>query len=243
MVDEPGDGPDSADGSGSGGRLRADGGSFSTTRSAPSPSSRELPLLPGVLLGMAAFVGTYAIAYSLRASVLARSALSVQVGANTPETPRLVGWLVYRAHLVPIEYSIEGAPGTVAGVLRSGDVPVALERLARALEPGGLLLVPLAALFVCGFYAALECDVTGPRAGALAGATVVAGYALLVVAAVVATEWQVSYSLFDTTVAVEIGPKELWAILLAGVVYPLIGGAAGGAAAGAIGDDWSPVTD
>jgi len=239
--------PDGRDGSNGGGRAdptaRPDGGSVETASRATALSPLWPRLLPGLLLGVAAFLGTYAVAYSLRASYLDRSALPVQMAATTPETPRLVGWLVYRAHLVPIEYDIQGTLSDAHGTVRAGEVPVVLERLAAALEPGVLVAVPVAMLFVCGFYAAIELDAYGPRVGGVAGATVVVGYLLAVTAAVVVTDWRVSQSLIDTTVTVAIGPAEWRAVALAGVVYPLVGGAVGGVVAGTLGTDWSPATD
>jgi hypothetical protein len=220
-----------------GAELRSDGGSVGAAPTAGRETTALPPgglsLRPGFLLGIAAFLGSYAVLYSLRASELASSVLPLPA-AGSPEVPQVVGWLLYRAHFVPIEYTIEGTVGTVRGVVRSGGVPAALERLAQALEPGTLLLVPLFMLFVCGFYAGIEADAADPQTGAAAGASVVVGYLLVVVVAVAAITWSVSQSVFDVTVTVAIGPETVRAVLFAGLLYPLAGGAIGGAAAGAV---------
>jgi hypothetical protein len=233
-------GPDAPDADGVGGDsdrpLRPDGGAYGA---APEPTAdRLLPdrpsLRPGFLLGIAAFLGTYAVMYSLRAGELARAVggLPFAISSSTPEITQVVGWLVYRAHFVPIEYSVSGA-GSGSGVLALGDLPGA-GQLVSVLEPGLLLLVPLFMLFIGGFYTAIECDVTTPRSGAIAGSTVVVGYLALVVVAIVAITWSISLSMFDLTFTASIGPETLRAVFVAGILYPLVGGALGGAAAGKV---------
>jgi len=221
--------------------VRTDGGSFGTAPETPVGGRLfdHLSLRPGLLLGMVAFVGTYAVMYSLRAERVASAVagLPLALSASTPEIPQVVGWLVYRAHFVPIEYSVTGA-GSDSGELSFGAFPGAGD-LVAALEPGLLLFVPLFMLFICGFYTAIECDVTTPKTGAVAGASVVVGYLLLVVVAVAALTWSLSLAVFNLTVTASVGPGEVQAVFIAGVVYPLMGGALGGAAAGAVAD-WSP---
>jgi len=251
--ESPEDGADSAgDGSGdsdpgedgsAGDRpvVRADGGGFGA---APETSVGgrlfdHLSLRPGLVLGVVAFLGTYAVMYSLRAERVASAVagLPFALSASTPEVPQVVGWLVYRAHFVPIEYSVSGAGGG-SGELSFGSFPGAGD-LVAALEPGLLLLVPLFMLFICGFYTAIQADVSTPKTGAVAGATVVVGYLLLVVVAVAALTWSLSLAVFNLTVTASIGPGQAQAVFIAGVVYPLVGGALGGAAAGSVAD-WSP---
>jgi hypothetical protein len=188
---------------------------------------------------MAAFLGTYAVMYMLRAERVASAVAGIPfaISTSTPEIPQVVGWLVYRAHFVPIEYSFSGARSG-SGVLSFGSFPGANDFVA-ALEPGLLLLVPLFMLVLGGFYTAIECDVSTPRTGAVAGASVAIGYLVLVVLAVVVMTWSISLSVFNLTLTASIGPGEVQAVFLAGVLYPLVGGALGGAAAGAVGD-WSP---
>ncbi|MEF8907013.1 MAG: hypothetical protein V5A13_04045 [Haloarculaceae archaeon] len=221
--------------------VRADGGGLGAApeTSVGRPLFEHLSLRPGLLLGMVAFLGTYAVMYSLRAERVASAVagLPLALSASTPEVPQVVGWLVYRAHFVPIEYSVSGASSD-SGVLSLGSFPGAGD-LVAALEPGLLLLVPLFMLFICGFYTAIQCDVSTPKTGAVAGATVVVGYLLLVVVAVAALTWSLSLAVFNLTVTASIGPGEVQAVFIAGVVYPLVGGALGGAAAGSV-VDWSP---
>lgn len=239
--ESPGAGAEgSGDGDG-GPPVRADGGALGTTpeTSVGGPLLDHLSLRPGLLLGMVAFVGTYAVMYSLRAERVASAVagLPLALSTSTPEVPQVVGWLVYRAHFVPIEYSLSGASSD-SGVLSFGSFPGAGD-LVAALEPGLLLVVPLFMLFICGFYTAIQCDVSTPKTGAVAGATVVVGYLLLVVVAVAALTWSLSLAVFNLTVTASIGPGEVQAVFLAGVLYPLVGGALGGAAAGSVAD-WSP---
>lgn len=242
-----GDSGSSDDGSGDGSSgdgqppVRADGGPVGATpeTSVGGPLFDHLSLRPGLLLGMVAFLGTYLVMYSLRAERLASAVagLPLALSTSTPEIPQVVGWLVYRAHFVPIEYSVTGA-GSDSGELSFSSFPGAGD-LVGALEPGLLLLVPLLMLFICGFYTAIECDVSTPKTGAVAGASVVVGYLLLVVVAVVALTWSLSLAVFNLTVTASIGPGEAQAVFIAGVVYPLVGGGLGGAAAGSVAN-WSP---
>ncbi|MFT4880791.1 MAG: hypothetical protein ACI9CA_000355 [Natronomonas sp.] len=221
--------------------VRADGGPVRATpeRSADGPLFDHLSLRPGLLLGVVAFLGTYLVMYSLRAERVASAVagLPLTLSTSTPEVTQVVGWLVYRAHFVPIKYSVTGA-GRDSGVLSFGSFPGAGD-LVRALEPGLLLPVPLVMLFICGFYTAIQCDVSTPKTGAVAGASVVVGYLLLVVVAVAALTWNLSLAVFNLTVTASIGPVEAQAVFLAGVVYPLVGGGVGGAVAGSVAD-WSP---
>ena len=234
-------GPDGGRPGGTEPAVRADGGSFDATPETPVVGGLfdHLSLRPGLLLGMVAFVGTYAVMYSLRAERVASAVagLPLALSTSTPEVPQVVGWLVYRAHFVPIEYSVTGA-GSDSGELSFGSFPGAGD-LVAALEPGLLLFVPLFMLFICGFYTAIQCDISTPKTGAVAGATVVVGYLLLVVVAVAALTWSLSLAVFNLTLTASIGPEEIQAVFIAGVVYPLVGGALGGAAAGSV-SDWSP---
>lgn len=220
--------------------VRADGGPVGATETTVGgPLFEHLSLWPGLLLGMVAFLGTYLVMYSLRAERVASATagLPLALSASTPEVPQVVGWLVYRAHFVPIEYSVSGASSD-SGVLSFGSFPGAGD-LVAALEPGLLLLVPLVMIVICGFYTAIQCDVSTPKTGAVAGASIVVGYLLLVVVAVAALTWSLSLAVFNLTVTASIGPGEAQAVFIAGVVYPLVGGALGGAAAGSVAD-WSP---
>jgi hypothetical protein len=125
---------------------------------------------------------------------------------------KLVGWVFYNSHFV--ETVVNGAHVTVAGNAIGGD---------QGFTPL-LFVVPPALLLAAGLAVGRFQGVEAPGAGALAGAAVVPVYLVLSVVGLV---------LFTVTAGPATGrPDPLLAILLAGVVYPTVFGAAGGALAG-----------
>lgn len=180
-------------------------------------SDRSLPVVNGALGGAGAYLLGYVITYLWKAQeyrdAFARIQPLVEVfGGETPAPWKIIGWLYYSAHFVESRVAV-------------GPVTAYVDLVAQgegSLEV--LYVVPPLLLLVAGFLVARR---TGDREtlvdGAQAGALVVGGYLVLVLIGVFA--FQVSGS----------GPDLVPSLLLAGLVYPLVFGAIGGALASSTG--------
>ena len=197
--------------------------------------SGGLPVVPGVIAGVVAFVAGYLVTFLLRSSEATEALGSVGGGelAGSGITPpggwQVIGWYFFQAHNVGIEASVN-----VAGQSGTETLPSDIGVL--------LLLVPVVLLVVAGFLVASTADPGDATEGAKAGLAVVPGYLLLAVLFALVTPWTFSQSAGGLSATASVGPNLLLAALLAGVVYPAVFGAAGGAAAGAAGDDSSAGT-
>lgn len=174
----------------------------------------------GVAAGIAAWTLGYLVTYLATVEDLRADWRTDVLAFLTDEATdwKLVGWVFYNAHAVDVQ-----VPGFLGGSPSSANYVAA--------DDGSLwllALLPPALLLVAGFAVARV-----RRAGfetvadaAVAGATVCLGYVVLAVVGVVA---------FGVTVdAGVIRPDPIPAVLLAGVVYPLVFGAMGGVLATAI---------
>lgn len=155
-----------------------------------------------------------------------------EVGAGSPGTPRVVGWLYTDLHNVPLR-----GEHTVATTSR-----VYAFDLSLVADSGGLLLaVPPLLLLAAGYLLATRgagAD-RDPRTAAAAGATVALGYAVGVGLLAWLSFWRArgAPEAYDGTVVFEyaFGPDLLLAVAVAGVAYPLVCGGAGGYLAGRAG--------
>jgi len=187
---------------------------MSSSQSDPSTASR---VGLGAGAGVAAYVFGYLLTYLATADTI-RSAPATQVlellTGNSPVW-KLVGWTFYGGHFVDAI-----VPGIFGG---SNAVNlVATDPITDVVY----VLAPLA-LLVAGAALAHVADAPDPVEGAKAGAAVVAGYLPLAVVGVFAF----TVSIESASAAPDLAP----AVLLAGVVYPLVFGTLGGAARGALG--------
>lgn len=125
---------------------------------------------------------------------------------------RVVGWVFYGAHFVDTQI--------VAGI---GPIETAVY-VNPAAEGGfqALYLVPPLLLLLAGFAAAYLADVDELLDGVKYGAAVTAGYLVVVGIGIVA------FAYGDTS------PDPLFALVLAGIVYPAVFGSIGGAVATAV---------
>lgn len=187
----------------------------------------------GLLSGVATFFLGFAVTYALvarevEAALSGVNAVAALFGEAAVPTWKAVGWAFYNAHLVALEIPMPG--GTVS-------------RNLIAAEGGSvaLYLVPPALLTLAGWFVARTAyDLGGSRVGvppteadggssvsitdgARAGAAVVVGYLLVAVAGA----FVLSADAFGATV----GPDLLGAAAVAGLLYPLLFGALGGAVA------------
>lgn len=180
-----------------------------------SPSMNPQPERPtaatvvwGTATGAVAFVAGYLLTYATAvdtATALLNGFLPYRdAGANLAPAWKVAGWLFYDAQFV----------GTRIG----GRTTV----LVSQANVEYLFLVPPALLLLAGGAVAIASGADGPRPGFLAGTTVTAGYALLAVLGLLVVSWA------------GIGPIALRALVLAGLVYPVAFGAAGGTLVGVV---------
>ncbi len=178
------------------------------------PSASDL--LSGTVAGLVTWIVGFVTTYVLVAPNVRESGLNriIEAFDGEPATYELVGWVFYNAHLVET-------------VIR--DIPLIGSRTTSYIggEAGFttvLYIVPVAFLFVAGLGLARYRAVDTPTAGALVGSTVVPGYLLAAVTGVF---------LFEVTVGGATGgPDLLPAVVLAGIVYPLLCAGGGGAVGG-----------
>ncbi|WP_459192646.1 transporter [Halosimplex sp. J119] len=165
----------------------------------------------GLAGGIAAWVLGYLALYLTHASNIENSLGSNVLSALTDEnvTWKLVGWLFYNAHNVTVKI-----PGLFGGQTAQNFVAGAEETALTA-----FLVVPPLLLVAAGIVAAWN-TASEPTTAARNGAVVVLGYLPLSVAGAILF----AISVGDATAA----PNLVTAVLLAGVVYPLLFGAVGG---------------
>ena len=169
----------------------------------------------GAAAGAGAYLVGYLVVYLLTARAYRESLAGrlLELLTGEPGAWKLVGWTLYDAHAVrstvPVPF---GGRETVSLIGRVDAVPVAL------------YLLPVAVLLAAGAAVAILAAGQGPRRGAVAGATVVAGYLPLAVAGAFLFAVEVGDG--------SAGPTLVTAVALAGLVYPLVLGSLGGALAG-----------
>ena len=169
----------------------------------------------GVALGVGAFVINYIITFVF--VVLDGADLS---GASSW---KVVGMVLFNAHQVSLEISSSVISGSMN--LLTGGMMASQTALGSTVPTIVYQIVPILVLIGFGFFVAQSARAADPVTGALAGATITAGYVLLAV---------VGVFLFNVSQqGASMGPSVLMGIVLAGIVYPLVTGAIGGAAAGA----------
>ncbi|MFB6219508.1 MAG: hypothetical protein ABEH77_10115 [Halobacteriaceae archaeon] len=174
-----------------------------------SPLDRPT-LVAGALAGAGAYATGYLVLYLAAAARLRESLAGRVLDATGAGVWKAVGWLFYNAHFVDAVGSFSAFGVTLTNsVSLVGEV---VSPLAYALPP--LLLV------AAGLAAARTATLDGVGAAALAGATVVVGYLPLAVLGAPA---------FGVAGDAGTAGPALWpAVVLAGVVYPAVFGAAGG---------------
>jgi hypothetical protein len=171
-----------------------------------SRTDRELPFVTGAVAGAGAWVLNYLFVYVITSGDIRNSVLG-----QFTEIPtwKIVGWVFYNAHYVDTIYDVPifgGAGNAIGGedgypwlLFVDGPVDLHSAGLAVGRDAGGD-------------------HREGPHA-ALAGATLVPGYALLSVVGVFAFASE------------RVTPDVVTGILLAGLLYPLVFGALGALAA------------
>jgi len=178
------------------------------------PSGSDL--LSGTVAGIGSWIAGYVASYVLVAPNVRESGLNriIETLDGEPATYELVGWVFYNAHMVETVFRDIPLVGSRATSYIGGEAGFTAH----------LYAVPVALLFAVGLGVTRYRAVDGPSAGAVVGSTVVPGYLLAAVTCVF---------LFEVTVAGATGgPDLLPAVVLAGIVYPLVCAGGGGAVGG-----------
>lgn len=179
-----------------------------------SSSDTTPPIVPGAIAGVFAWLVGYVFTYAITGTDLRESGLNAIIEFTGGESAayELVGWVFFNAHFVDVVYTGigQGLPASFVGGEEGFTVL--------------LFLVPPALLFAAGLGLGRYYGVTGPNRGAITGVLVVPGYLVLSV---------FGAFLFRVSALGATGePEFLTAILLAGIIYPLVFGGLGGAVAG-----------
>jgi len=169
----------------------------------------SIPIVQGAIAGALSFVGGYLATLVLVATVEAEEVAE--------ELIEVSGWIFYNAQFVDTEQSAGGQSQSVnyvTGNVINLDVPALVYHL-----------IPVVLLVLAGIVVARQAGAVEIGEGAMAGATLVAGVAVL---ALVGTfVFTTSQSALGATV--ETGPPLIESLLFVGVGYPVVLGAIGGA--------------
>lgn len=176
-------------------------------------------LLYGFLTGVGSFVVGYVITYLWGGRDVERSLQPIEtilnlVQAEPVGTWRVVAWLFYSAHFVDTRISSSLGPVETTmyiDLVREGSGNLEV-----------LYIVPPILLIMSGFLLVTQLKVADVTDGAIFGAAVTIGYVL------VAAGGLVVFAYGGTR------PDPLPAIVVAGIVYPIVFGAAGGALAATV---------
>lgn len=178
------------------------------------------PIVGRAAAGLLAWVVGYALTYLLVAADIRESALNqfAQTFGDGDATYELVVWVFFNSHLVDAVIDVGFFGSRTANFVGGEDGFSVL-----------LNAIPAVLLVVAGLAVGRSRGVTGANDGAVAGALVVPGYLVLCVAGAV---------LFRVEAGGASGEPELVsAVLLAGVVNPLVFGAVGGVVAAVTTDE------
>ena len=179
------------------------------SRAAGSGGMNGLPFVQGAIFGALSFVGGYLVTMVL--------VLAVEAEEIADELIEVSGWLYYNAQFVDIEQSAGGETQSANYV--TSDV-VALELPSLVYH-----LIPVVALLLAGIVVARRAGAADVTEGAMAGATLVAGVAVLAVLG--SFLFTITESTFG--VSVETGLPLVESLIFVGIGYPAIVGGIGGA--------------
>lgn len=176
------------------------------------PSGRTT--VAGAISGIGAFILGYVITYLWRGRDIEQLLQPIEFlldlfQAEPIGTWRAVGWLYYSAHFVDTRITAQFGPGEATfyvDMVREGSGNLEL-----------LYLVPIILLLLAGLAVAMTARSESPVEGAVAGATVAVGYLPVIAIGLVLFAYN------------GIRPDPIPAIFVAGVLYPLVFGALGGA--------------
>lgn len=178
-----------------------------------SVGDRTLPVARGGAAGIGAAVLGYLVTYLWQRDEAREMMRGFNVfieffGAEPIPAWKTVGWLFYNAHFVAVTHPALGGGRASRNFIASG------------VAPALLYAVPVVILVGVAAAVAYTAGADTLTAGGLAGSTITVGYLPLALLGVLF--FRVTRG--DATITVD----PVAGILLAGTVYPLVGGAAGG---------------
>ncbi|QLC32806.1 transporter [Halarchaeum sp. CBA1220] len=186
-----------------------------------SSTGRDVPWVPAAAVGIAAYVLQYLVVYlwqanRVRDQLSGLNAVIEFLGGQAIPAWQAVGWLFYNAHFVSFTYPSFGGGRTATNLIASGNAPQLL------------YVLPPLFLLVGGYLLVRSVSLADPTDGALCGTVLSLGYAV--------PAWFGVFAFRITTESNWLGPDLVTGIVLAGVVYPVVFGAIGGAVAAATSD-------
>lgn len=173
-------------------------------------SRDDVPLLPGFVAGVLAWLAGYAVTYLVVGSDLRQSSFNraIEVFEGEQATVEMVGWVLFNAHFV--DTVVRGLPvvGRRTTTFIGGD---------GGFTPA-LYLVPPLLLLVAGVVLG-RIAATANGSSASAGVAVVPGYLLASLVGAIGFE--------VTAAGTTAGPELVPAVALAGIAYPVVFGTVG----------------
>ncbi|WP_168219930.1 transporter [Salarchaeum sp. JOR-1] len=193
---------------------------MATKRRSDSDSAVPSALPVSAAIGAAAYVLNYVLVYAFMLVD------GVESGGEIPRW-KVAGWVFYNAHNVDVEAAVGGrtASGNYLESAAAGGLTDAISALTSIVPKLVYYVVPAVVLVLAGVLAArrVRADLSGLEAAGV-GAGIVGGYLVLAVVGVFAFEYSVS----ALGTSASLAPKLSAAVLLAGLVYPVVLGAVGG---------------
>ncbi|QCS41041.1 hypothetical protein [Natrinema versiforme] len=138
-----------------------------------------------------------------------------------------VAWYFYEAHMVDIEATRQAASFGGTGILN-------LIAESNSASADVLYVLPPLVLFAVGAFLAVRWETTDLGDAVMAGAPVTIGYAVVLGLGAVVAEANTEASVWGIETTSSIGPTLLPAIVLGGILYPLVFATVGAATATAI---------
>ncbi|MGB9986727.1 transporter [Salarchaeum japonicum] len=193
---------------------------MATNRRSDSGSAVPSALPVSAAIGAAAYVLNYVLVY------LFMLVDGVESGGDIPAW-KVAGWVFYNAHNVDVTATVGGETASVNYLesAAAGGLTDAISQLTSTVPKLVYYVVPAAVLVLAGLLAArrVRASLSGVEAAGV-GAGIVGGY--LVLSAIGAFVFEYTVSAFGASAS--LAPNLASAILVAGLVYPLLLGAIGG---------------
>lgn len=189
-------------------------------------TSEEGPVSRGSSVAASAGLGVFAAALGYLVTYLLIGS-EVREASEEIATWKGVAWYFYEAHMVDIEVS--GQAGSFGGAWVGNLIAESSSSSADL-----LYVLPPLALFAVGAFLAVRWNVTALDEAVIAGAPVTIGYAVIMGLGAVASQFNIEASVFGTEVTGSVAPALLPAIVLGGILYPLVFATAGAAITAAV---------
>lgn len=193
--------------------------SFGTDRPSSTSDLIKDNLTTGAALGAVSFLIGYVLTFVM---------VTID-GVETGDAPswKVAGWVFYGGHNVEMQSSLSGG-----GESRSETFSVFAESdvsgLTSTVPEFVYLLVPVVVLVLAGFLLYVLVGRSLDVGGAVGvGASVTLGYVVLSLLGTFLFEYSESVGSGDVQVTLSVGPELLTAIVIAGIVYPVLFGAVG----------------